>query len=536
MAVPTYSTDLTTITEASGTTGWDESSNSSWDDAGAMVDETNFYIQNGRCVSAQFTKDGLGTIMFGAGSAITIPTDGAILIWHFWASPPSLATLANGGVRTVVGDSFGDFKSWNASGSDFEPSPLGGWFNFAIDPSQTADYTVGTPTALTHFGMAVSATAQARGNPNAVDAIRYGRCEQIYTNGSLADGYATFSGYATLDNSATNRWGLLQEIAGGFKMQGLMSFGTASTPVEFVDKNTSIVIANTLKVSSNFNKIEVVNASSVVEWTAIAISALGSVSKGVFEVVDDLATVDLISCTFTDMGTFTFGSNSTITNTIHRRCDLVTQNGCTMTGGTIDNATGAAGALSDSLGLITNYKFNSSGTGYAIDLGNITTTQSLTWNNQESGYVIGTAGTDVGVTPTGDETILCNVSAGEVLTIAVASGASTPSVANSGSGTVNVEAGLLPLTITVKAADTGLGIPDANVIIQREDTKATIISGTTNGSGVYTESVAASYNGVDYIVWARQWDLVGTDYTSQEQSGTISSTGADINFSLIPLT
>ena len=55
------------------------------------------------------------------------------------------------------------------------------------------------------IGMAVSATAQARGNPNACNAIRYGRCESIFTNGDGTNGYATFDGFALVDNVSTNR-------------------------------------------------------------------------------------------------------------------------------------------------------------------------------------------------------------------------------------------------------------------------------------------------------------------------------------------
>ena len=156
----------------------------------------------------------------------------------------------------------------------------------------------------------------------------------------------------------------------------------------------------------------------------------------------------------------------------------------------------------------------------------------MDWKNKESLHVTGVAGTDVGVTPTGNETILANVSAGQVLTINVASGASTPSVANSGTGTVDVVAGLLPISFTVKSKTTGLGIPDANVMMQRKDTKATIVVGTTDINGLYSESVAASYNAVDYVGWVRQSDLIGIDYVSQDIQGTITSTGADVSVSL----
>ena len=178
MAVPIYGNDLTTIAVgALATETWDESSDAGWDDAGSMVDDANLYYQGDSCVSAQFTKDGVGTIINSYGSAITVPTDGAILMWHMWAAPPALATKALGGVRVLVGDSFGDFEAWIVAGSDFPPEFI--WNSWALNPLiGSPDYTVGAPADYSFFGTAVSALAQARGNPNAMDSIFYGRCEQ----------------------------------------------------------------------------------------------------------------------------------------------------------------------------------------------------------------------------------------------------------------------------------------------------------------------------------------------------------------------
>ena len=453
MAAPAYATDLTTIAVGDlGTETWDESSDAAWDDAGAMVDDGNLYYQGATCVSAQFTKDGVGTIINSFGSAITVPTDGAILMWHMWAAPPALATKALGGVRVLVGDSFGDFEAWIVAGSDFPPEFI--WNSWALNPLiGTPDYTVGAPTVYSFFGTAVSALAQARGNPNAMDSIFYGRCEQEYTLGDIANGYAVFSGYALIDNDINNKYGLLREFNNSYLHQGLMSFGTAGTLVDFRDSSVTINIMNTENVTANFNRYEVNNSGSRLDWTAITITALGTVSKGDFEAIAN-ADINKTSCTFTDMGTFIYQSNSTILTSIYRRCDNVTQGGAVITSCTFDESVGTSAVTVNNLANVTSCTFNSSGTGYGVDIGNVTTTSSLTWGNFESGYVAGSTGTDVGVTPTGNETILVNVSVGEVLTINVATGASTPSVANAGTGTVNVVAGLVDFKFTVSPSIT----------------------------------------------------------------------------------
>jgi len=67
------------------------------------------------------------------------------------------------------------------------------------------------------------------------------------------------------------------------------------------------------------------------------------------------------------MGVFGFASNSTILNSTFRRCDIITQNGATFTGCTIDSAIGAKALVVDNISLITNTTFASKGTGYALE-------------------------------------------------------------------------------------------------------------------------------------------------------------------------
>ena len=454
MAAPAYATDLTTdLVGNLGTETWDESSDAGYDDAGAMVDDINLYYINTSCVSAQFTKDGIGSIIGSIGATITVPTDGAILMHHLWAAPAALSNFTGGGVRMLIGDSFGDFNVFYVSGSDKAPAPEGGWETYAVDPAQTPQGTVvGSPAVISYIGSAVAATAQARGNPHAVNAIRHGRCEQEYTLGELATP-AIFGGYAAIDSTTTTRYNLLQPIKGGYQQRGLVSLGTTATAVYFDDANLNISLADDVNVSANFNRWEVNNASSEVYMTAISVSALGITSKGRFVVVDN-AIVEKTSCTFTDMDYFTYQSNSTLLTTTYRRCGLVTQGGATITNVTFDAPSGTTGLSADILNSVTKCTFNSDGTGYAVDIGTVDTV-SVNWDNYESGYVVGVTGTDVGVTPTGNETILVSVNAGEVLTVNVQTGASTPSIANAGTGTVNVVAGLVTADWTINPSITG---------------------------------------------------------------------------------
>ena len=501
MAIPVYTTDLITIATGdlnidAGT--WDESTDAGWDTAGTMVDDQNLYYNGAECVSAQYTKDGSGsgaagpgTIFYNHTAAFTIPADGAALIHHLWAAPPALNPLndaVSAGINICAGSSLGDFYAWKASGSDFAPAPRGGWANYAINPAiGSPDHTVGTaPATYSMIGIAVSATAQARGNPQACNAVRYGRCESRFTDGDIANGYCTFDGFASIDSLVANKWNLLDPIDGGYQFQGLMSIGLTGAAADFRDSNASINIINTINVTAAFNRIEVHNVGTNIDWNTVSFTALGTVSKGQFEVIDD-ATILKTACTFTDMDTFIYKSNSTLIDTIYRRGGLVTQGSAVFTGCIFDKAVGTVALSVNALNSITKCQFNSDGTGHAVDLGTIAATASVNWDNLEAGYAVINGST-------GNETILVSVAAGQTLTINVAATGSTPTIKNDGTGTVTVVAGQKSFNFVVSPSITGYewrlyedsGVPGelGTVLLAGEETAS-----ADNQSYSYTYSV-----------------------------------------------
>lgn len=544
MAVAAYDSDLTAtnggeLTDASNSANWDESSNAAWDDAGTMVDESNFYIQGAECISAQFTKSGVGTIINIQGTAFTVDTDGAILIWAFWASPSSLATYANGGVRTVVGNSLGDFYAFKASGSDFEPNPFGGWYNYAIDPdTATVDSTVGSPTGTwTHVGTAVNATAQSRGNPNAVDAIRVGRCSLEVTNGD-ATAYGTFAGMANFDDSSGERYALFQAVAGGYRWQGLMSLGLAGTSVDFRDSNANIVVANTPMVSANFNKIEIRNTSSNIEWNSITVNAYGvndpvaaTNSPGKFEMIDG-ATLAFNSCVFIDMDTFIFKKGTgacNINNSTFKKTGQITAGGASFDGCTFDEITSAShmiAATPAEAALVTNSTFKSDGTGNGIEISGTAADFTLTDVFFE-GY---------STTVDANKPVYVNIATGSLtLNISGGSGITANSHVRTAGCTVTV-ANSVPVTITVLDDSTGSPIAStARVAILNASTKAELDTGSVNASGVYSYSYTGS-TPLAIVGWVREFSLTGTDYIAQDFSGTITSTGFSLTLRLTPVT
>ena len=341
MTAPAYTSDLTLLSNANATTGWTEPT-SAETGGGLPQNGTEFFIEGTACVSKACA--GAGGITGGAvytTTAQTITTPAAVYVWMVFAAPNTLDTRANGGFAIAVGSSTANYKKFYVLGSD--NYAYGGWQCVAVDPSLTADATIGTPagTYLT-FGAIVKTLATiSKGEPFGVDAVRFGRTLQV-VSGETAN-YGTFAGAAATNDSINNRWGILQAIAGGYQLQGQLLLGTAGTAVDFRDANTSVLIANNLKVAAGFNEIEIRNASSRVDWTAISFLALGTLSRGNLLVTND-ADVNIDACSFTNMGTFALLGSTAITNSTLRSCDTITAPGSTLSGTSVLTSRVAADA------------------------------------------------------------------------------------------------------------------------------------------------------------------------------------------------
>jgi hypothetical protein len=393
MAVPSYTTDLQIFNDASDATGWDEFTGMA---QGAPPDvDIDLAIYGSQCITSDRANTGLSSNGY-AGTAVTLVTDGAFFIWHKFFAPNSLDTIANGGIRVAIGSGLDDYYAWYLGGSD--TYPYGGWVNFAVDPRiGSPDMTTGTPDGT--FGAVANGwnllNAPFKGNPFNTDIIRYGRGISEFTGGEALD-YATFNGYALVnDNATTGRFGLLQAIAGGYLFKGLMSLGLAATAVDMRDSNVSISIDNTFKVLDSFNRIEVHNAASNIEWTNVSFTALGTVARGQFEMIDNATFID-VGGSFTGMDTFIYQSNADLTGRTFRGCNLVTQGSATMDGCIFDASTDTYALSSDVPNSITNCTLSNNVTALylpATVTGTITLSGDVFTNNTTDIYWAGTTGT-----------------------------------------------------------------------------------------------------------------------------------------------
>lgn len=455
MAAPTYGTDLTLIHACdSASASWTEPTG--FADGAITLPESDYFIQNTACLSKTMGASASATsgAIYDAGSGQTINSPNVVVMWLYFAAPNALATRANGGVRVFRGSGTGAFYHYYVLGSD--NYTYGGWKCIPIDPNLTADNTTGSPrTTKQFFGAAAvlsGANAVSKGNPFAIDCVRHGRMESRFSNGESGNP-ATFAGFVTQNDSVANRWGQIQSIDGGYLWQGLITLGYGGTAVYFSDSNRNILVADTIKVQSGFNKIEVRVSTSTVIWTGITIQALGTTSKGAFEVIDN-ATVTLTNCTFIDMDTFVFksGATQTVTDCVFRRCAQVTQSGATISGAKFDRSSSAAALLVDDITKVTNCDFASSGTGHAIQ--GFSTAGDY---NLASLSFTGYASSDGS---TGNEAIYVTATTGVVnLTLT-----GSPSVRSAGA-TVNKISGTVDAVVTVKnTATPPVAIQSARVL------------------------------------------------------------------------
>jgi len=340
MATPAWATDLTNFWLEGATTVTSIGTGG----AGLGNPETDFFIQGSNCLSkGAWTNAIKGFIVDALGTTFTVPTDGCVILFAKYDAAGSLASKANGGLRVIIGSGSGDYYHYYVGGN--LTLAFDSWIPYAIDPNTaTVDNTTGTPSGSERWvGILANlptTSGPTKGNPIAIDAIRYGRGRIDYTDGDGTFGYNTFSGCESYGNDATRRWGLIELIRGAYLIQGFHRFGiTSGTAVDFRDANKVLfwrALENNLTndaVSAGFNRIEIQGASSNVDWDNIIFQALGTRARG--RLVHTAGTFDAINCQFVDMDTFSLLSTSVMTNCIFRRTNAVTAPGSTLNGSQI---------------------------------------------------------------------------------------------------------------------------------------------------------------------------------------------------------
>jgi len=494
MTAPSYTEDLTDIATGDEISGWVEFTGNSYSAQGAPAygDNEYPYIQGSYAVTQDTTKTGIGSLGYNAGG-ITVPTDGAVFVWHNFSSPFAFGSYAQGGFRIVLGSGLADFRAWYTGGSDKDSYPYGGWVCHVVNPTVSPDDTAGSPTGtINYVGSAVNVlSGPGKGEPHQVDVMRYGRGSAIFQYGESGN-YCTIAGFAAQNDNQSYRWGLIQAIPGGYLWKGRMQLGSASNPCNFVDSNKTIFIQWTPKVTANFNTIEILNASSVISITGFTFQCLdpsGTASKGRWLTTNN-ATVTLDSVTFIDMATFVFDSNTDIDDCVWRRCGQITQGGASFDGCLFSNMTDAVSLVVDNPDVVSNCTFISDGSNHAIELTADCAGNSYTLTNL---IVSGYASSDGS---TGNE-VIHNISGGTV-TINI----------DGGSGVSNIsvydESGTTVLVANYSFTVTGLELnTEVTIVTSGTSTVLFNVENATTSDGAGKYQVTYSHSGgatVDILI------------------------------------
>lgn len=499
----TYSTDLTTMTTAESGT-WTEF-NSPYNGGGTpglsgenFIQGTDCYAQNsGKAVGLEIS------IVYNHGSNIsgTLATDDVIFAWFFYAVGTNLETYANSGWRFGIGASTAAWSWYRVGGSDYGRNPYGGWTNFAIDPTATATGTIGGGNggAYQYFGnVPYTINEITKGDPTAVDAIRYGRgILSITGTGSTFSELASYNDYnaggtppgtsSTSVDSGYHRLGLFQDNGGVYVWKGLLSFGVTATSVTFSDSNETIIIDDCPHTYAAFNKIEVHNASSSVTLNNITFISTASttIAKGRFEMIAD-ATLNLSGCSFNGLDTFIFDSNSTVDGCTFNGCGLITPRSADLSNSIFNKSTSSSTILwneaTDTSGLLDGCSFISDGSNHAIEITSFPGTNQITLNDAIfTGYAAANGST-------GNEAIYVNIGTG-TFTI-YTSNCSGNIYYRTAGATVTIIAD--PVTVQVTTA-TGIGIPVGGTRVHLEASDGT-------GPFPYNETVTITNSGTTATV------------------------------------
>lgn len=543
MTAAAYTTDLTAgeITTAESTTGWSALGGG----ASGLGTGADFAMQGTLCVDKQITAAEKGQV-YDPGANQTIAAGRHVFTWVFLATPGLADTIAARGLTVAIGSSTSAYCKYHVEGSDTYGAAGRVARCYPVDPSVYSSNTgsspyrtqVGTPSgAYRVFGALANITGTVKGANLGVDAIRHGTGVFI-TGGDGADPDADFAGLQSQNDAIANRWGVFTRVGGGYELQGKLyvgrnNSGTATVCV-FTDSNKTIAIPENPHVASSFNEVYVDHASSVLTLTNVTFNSLGTTSPGLFTVDGtNNPTVSLTGCNFLNMGAFTLRSNTTATGCAFRGLTAaMTLNSATLDTCVLSKFTSAVTLNATPAGManVSDCTFESDGGNHAVDLGTVSSTTSMNWNNFLTGYASSDGST-------GNEAILVNVASGQTLTINVGAGYSVPSVYNTGSGTVSVVSGQVTTTITVRDATSGAVISGARVYLTAGAggglTQGTVIfNDLTNGSG-QVQDIRSLSNPQPVEGWVRKGTSAPFYKTSPISATIDNATGLSLTVQMI---
>jgi hypothetical protein len=322
---------------------------------------------------------------------------------------------------------------------------------------------------------------------------------------------------------------------GAFYVQGLFVMGTATNAVDYRDSDRVLFILDTPKVHSEFNGFEIRHASSRVDWTRYTVKALGTTSRGRFIVTND-ADVNLASCSFIDMDSFSFLAATAALDCVFLRCNAITAPGSNLSGSQVTSPTVAAdtsaviwNVATDPDGLLDDMVFTK-GTNahHAIELGTSSPTTINLRGLTFSGFNASNAATD--------SVIHVKRTTGSVTINAIGCTGVVSYKTDGATVTVVVD----PVTLGINVTDLATGDPiqSARVYVTAAaggdlGVGTVLISGTTDVNGRITDS--RSYTADQPVTgWVRRAPTAGPHYKEGPVAGVVdSTTGLEVTVQMV---
>jgi hypothetical protein len=395
-------------------------------------DTYGYLVQGGGSESWQVTKNAVQTATLSLASSLN-PTRS---LFVFWMS--SILASVYTDIQLEMISTAGNSLNYTISTSA-NPVVSGIFIPLAIDYVNKGIPT-GTfaPAGFSSLDIVVdnSTSGNIRGIPNNwIDAMYYG---PGHTISGTTVGDLLFSESAGVDELLANKYGILQNFNGIiYSLGDIVLSGTALTSIgetfvfietpngydtyEF-DVTGTVVLTNTA-----------IQASGAIDFnfdtsTATAFTMNGGSISGFLSLTTGASQT-------TNGVVFNSGGTSILSNTpdgsTFNTCGQISFNGAGSLSKCIINKSSATAAiLTSSLDLIDACDFVSDGTGHAVELGTIGSTQSMSWNSTTTGY----AGSDGA---SGNEVIAVTIQSPNILTINV-SGVTSPTINKTGTGTVSV--------------------------------------------------------------------------------------------------
>ena len=327
----TVTPNLTTIADCDDATGW------------SIGDvDTDLFVQGTACLGEQVKATTGAVFEYTLPSAIDL-TGSHYFQWLFVAG--AVDTKANGGYRIFLESSAGNDGTFYVGGSD---TVIGGWYCFILDPTVTPDIANGTLdiTNITKIGVQFKTITSIAGTGNNCfwDISRFGTG---YNVTSLDTDSISLDDVYLVDDSVTNKYGVLSKSNGVYFTKGQINYGNSTSGDIVATINNTLMVFTEDSVASDFFRLNLLGstgATSTLEISGTVIKGAGA--KVLFDMSGTDSVLTMSGTTITNMADVTFLTGSTVSSSVIDGCDKITPSGSLLSSITIANTTeSTTGAL-----------------------------------------------------------------------------------------------------------------------------------------------------------------------------------------------